>query len=166
MKVILYSVLLSGLTVSCSDQHSHAVIVDLDINITIENANGEDVLNPAVSGSVTANNISVFYEINGELETYLSLSNGDSDNPSGFTLNPPDGSDTFGGRYFLTIFSNPTEGEPLTIIKVEGMEDINLVTKVVRSNGNTRITEIRYKDELVWPVEGNDMAKYVRVVVD
>lgn len=166
MKALLYSVLLSGLAVSCSDQHSHAVIVDLDINLTIENVNGEDILNPTVSGSVMASKISVFYEINGELETYLSLSNNDPDNPSGFTLNPPDGSTTFGGKYFLNIFSNPTKGEALTIVKVDGMDDINLVTKVVESNGNTRVVEIWYKDELVWPIEGNNMAKYVSVVVD
>lgn len=61
---MLYSMLLSGLIISCSDQHPHATIVDLDINLTIENVNGEDILNPAVPGSVTANNISVFYEIN------------------------------------------------------------------------------------------------------
>lgn len=166
MKTIFCTVLLSTLLVSCNDQQPAAVVIDLDINLTLENEQGEDMLDPTVSGSVTESNIKVFYEIDGELETYLSLSNGDPDNPSGFRLSPPDGSGNFGGNYFLNIFSNPTVGESLTIVEVEGMEDINLVTKVVRSNGSTRVREIWYNDALVWPVDGNDMAKYVKVVVE
>lgn len=165
MKTMIYIMLLSAFATSCDDSPVSA-IVDIDVNLTIVNGSGEDMLNPSSSGSISEADINVFYEIDGELETYLSLSNEDPDNPSGFTLNPSDGSGTFGDRYFLNIFTNPTEGDAKTIIRIDGMQDIELVTKVVQSKGNIRVVEIWYEGELMWPVEGNNMAKYLEVVID
>ena len=165
MKAIIYLMLLSAFIASCDD-HPDSTIVDIDINLTIVNKVGEDMLNPNVSGSIPESDITMFYEIDGKLKTYLSLSNGDPDYPSGFILNPPDGSGTLNDRYYLTIFSNPTPGESLTILKIEGRQDINLVTKVIESKGNTNVVEIWYKGKLVWPVDGNNMFKYVDVVID
>ncbi|TXH27279.1 MAG: hypothetical protein E6Q96_06680 [Cyclobacteriaceae bacterium] len=165
MRTLIHLMLLMTFIVSCGD-NSDSTVVDLDINLTIVDKNGKDMLNPAVSGSISEADIGVFYEINGELETYLSLSNEDPDNPSGFILNSSDGSGTFGGRYFLNIFTNPTIGKPKTILKIKGMEDIEFVTKVVEANGNTRVVEIWYKGKLVWPIESNNMAKYLEVIID
>lgn len=150
---------------SCIDDDDPMVVVDLTITLTIENPEGEDLLNPATLNAINEEDISVFYEINGVRKTYAEAmaDNGTVlDNQKGFTLYPPSGTET---RYSLNVYSNFTEGKPLTIVKIEGREEVSILTEVSKSNGNTLIQEIWYKDNSVWTINSPG-PKYVQVVLD
>jgi hypothetical protein len=88
------------------------------------------------------------------------------DNPSGFTLNPSDGSPSFNQKYFLRIISNPTAGRATTIIELAGKGEIKLIADVSKGSGYHRIDKISYDDNLIWPVPGNEGPKYVRVILN
>lgn len=157
--------LLSSIIFSCDTEDN--INFDVKINLTIENADGIDLLNPLTVGAISKNDIKIFFEINGERKTYQSINSDVTlDNPDGFSIYPPDGSVTFGGKYHLNIISNPTIGNAVTIIEINGRDDIELISEVVEKNGSITIKKIWLNDNLVWPIEGNQDAKYVRVIFE
>jgi hypothetical protein len=160
MIVSLWLIVGTAMFFSC-DSDDQAVVVDIDINLTIEDADGNDLLNAEIGNFIQSGAIHVFYEINGKRETYQSVNQGTAlDLPEGFYIIPSDGV----RKAQLTIFSNPTVGDQVvTVIEIDGRDDVRLVTKVTRKKGNTRVEKIWYKDNLVWPTEDAG-PKYVKIV--
>lgn len=117
----------------------------LSIEVKLQNADGSDLLNSLTPGFIAKKDISVFYEINGKLETYQSLNKGAIlDNPEGFVVQND------GTKYFLHVFSNPTTGNNVvTLIRIKDRPEIKLITKVEDNHGR-QVTELRYNDQLVW----------------
>lgn len=154
---------------SCTPDEPDAVVVDIDIDLTIQNNAGDDMLNPATTNFIETADISVYYEVDGQEKHCSEVMGGNNvilDNPKGFNVLPPDGSTSaIGNKYHLNVYSNATVGEATTIIKIAGHEEIKLVTEVTGKNGNIVVEEIWYKDVQVWT---NDSAtpKYVPVVLD
>jgi hypothetical protein len=138
-------IFLIGMLTGCSDQADCCINYDLGITVELQTADGADMLNPSTAGNITEQDIEMYYEIKGQLKTYSSLSNGAVlDNPKGFIVQSD------GAKYFLHVFSNPTEGnDVVTLIRIKDRPEIRLVTKVKDDHGK-RITELRYNDQLVW----------------
>jgi hypothetical protein len=163
MKNFVKSLIFSSIIFSCDK--NDAINVDLDIFITLENQAGVDLLNPQSPNPIKEEGIKIFYEINGVRETYQSTNEGTIlDNPDGFTIYPPDGS--FNGNYYINLFSNPIEGIATTIIEVLGHNDIVLTTEVSGADGGRMIKKIWFNNDLVWPIDNNNIGPaYVRIVL-
>jgi len=150
---------------SCETSSNDAVVVDIRIDMTIEDRQGNDLLNPETENSIQQDDIRVYYEIDGKKETYLSCHKDKNvilDNPAGFLIYPEDAL----GKFQLSVFSNPTQGEAITIIELEGHDDVTLKAQVSRENGNTIVRKVWYQGNLVWPTETNNGPAYVQVVLD
>jgi hypothetical protein len=152
--------LLSGwFLTGCDTDSCGCVTVNLGIELAIEDAAGNDLLNPSTEGYFTEQDIDLYYEINGKLETHASMSSGQLNNPDGLTI----GSD--GTRYLLGLSSNPTAGKKVvTLVRIKDKPDIRLVTQVNGDNGK-RVEKIWYKDQLVWSME-MQIAPLVTVILD
>jgi hypothetical protein len=140
-----FFIFLIGILSGCSDQSDCCTNYDLGITVELQNADGADMLNPSTAGNIQEQDIEMYYEVNGQLKTYASLSNGAVlDNPKGFIVQSD------GSKYFLHVFSNPTEGDNVvTFIRIKERPEIKLVTKVEDDHGR-RVTELRYNNQLVW----------------
>jgi hypothetical protein len=145
---------------ACDTDSCACTIVDIGIEVSIEDAAGNDLLNPLTEGYFEKKDIDMYYEINGKLKTHASMSPGAQlNNPEGFTISP-------GDRYHLNISSNPTAGNKVvTLLRIKDLPDIRLVTKVNGRNGS-QVEKIWYKDQLVWPVPGNDSFRRVTITLD
>jgi len=166
MLVSLWLICVVILFPSCGDSDDgDQVVVDVTVHLTIEDADGNDLLEPDGANAIDASDIHLFYEVNGSKVSFESVNSGTQlDYPKGFFIGPSDGTNAFEGKHVLTIFSNPAAGDDvITIIEVEGHEDITLSTKVSKKNGNTVVQSIRYKGDVVWPTDG-DVPKFVKVI--
>lgn len=169
MKSLLLSLFIAGSFNSCKHDDTQKAIVDLNIVLTIETEDGLDLLNPALKNSIKKEDIVVLYEIDGRRETYQTVfgTPGDAvlDNSSGFSLNPPDGSQIFGNNFFIDVISNSNVGKSTTIIQIKGRQEIRLETNVEKTKESLRVSKIWYNSDLVWPVEGNNEPKFVQVIM-
>jgi hypothetical protein len=157
----VFFVCLASLLSGCTDQQDCCTHIDLSIDVELKNSSGADMLDPSTSGYIPKQDISVFYEVDGRLETYVSMNEGAVlDNPSGFMIIQPDG-------YLLRIYGNPTPGKDvITLIRIKDRQEIRLVTNVEKNNG-IQITELRYNDQLVWAnTMSSQQSPRVTVVVD
>ena len=138
-------IFLAGSLVMCSDQRDCCTNNYLNIEVELQNIDGTDMLNPSTSGYIKKQDIELYYEINGNLETYVSLNEGAMlDNPEGFDMQSD------GAKYFLQVFSNPTAGNNvITLIRIKDRAEIRLVTKVEDNHGR-QITKLWYNDQLIW----------------
>jgi len=138
-------VFLFGILSTCSDQTDCCTNIFLDVQVELQNADGADMLNPATPGYINDHDIEMYYEIDGKLETFVSINKGAIlDNPLGFAVQSD------GTKNLLRVSSNPTEGNNVvTIIRIKDRPEIKLVTKVEDDHGR-RITELRYNDQLIW----------------
>lgn len=160
--IMSFGLIVGGMIFFSCDSPDDQVVVDVNVYMTIEDADGNDLLNPATENYIKPESIHILYEIGGNRETYESINQGATlDKPAGFFVSPPEGEFT---KYRLTIFTNPTGGDHVvTIIEVEGHEDIILVTEVSRKKGNTIVQKIWYKDALIYPSDKAE-PKLVKVV--
>ena len=71
---------------SCDTESCGCVTFDLGIEIAIEDATGNDLLNPSAEGHFTEQEIDMYYEVKGKLKTYASMSSGQLDNLEGFDI--------------------------------------------------------------------------------
>lgn len=160
-----FSLLFFFLTVwfftACETDSCGCVTYDLDIEVAIQDAAGNDLLNPSTDGYFSEHDIDMFYEINGKHKTYASLASGAHlDNPKGFTIIPRD------SRFVLSMMSNPTAGKKVvTLLRIKDHPDIKIVTKVVNRNGE-KVKEVWYNDVLVWPGTDSTTGRLVEVTID
>jgi hypothetical protein len=133
----------------CETDSCGCTTYDLNIEVAIEDAAGNDLLDPSTKEYFEAQDIEMFYEIGGKLKTYASTNGGaPADHPKGFAIRPGD------TGYVLDIFSNPTAGKKVvTLLRINGHPDIKLVTQINGSNGK-RIEKLWYNDQLIWPTSG------------
>lgn len=128
----------------CDTNVCGCVQYDLDILIAIEDAGGNDLLDPTLEGHLEEGDIALYHEIKGELKKYEWNHEG-----KGIAF------ETGGEHNRIHINSNPTRGNKVvTVLRVQDHPDIRIVTKVNGENG-ARVEKIWYKDQLVWPVAGN-----------
>lgn len=163
VSLLMFSVMLFY---GCSDsEDGDQVVVDVSVHLTIEDAQGTDLLDPEEENAITQDDIHLFYEIDGSKVSFESANEGSQlDYPKGFFIGPSEGANVFGGKHVLTVFSNPTAGDDvITIIEVEGHDDITLSTSVSRKHGNTVVQAIRYDGDVVWKND-DDIPKYVSIV--
>lgn len=157
---LVFFFLTSWLLTACDTNSCGCVTYDLNIEVTIEDAMGNDLLNPSTVGYFTEEDIDMYYEIDGKLKTHASMAPGAQlDNPEGFTI----GSD--GNRYLLSLSSNPTAGKKVvTILRIKDHQDIRLVTRVNGENG-ARVEKLWYNDQLVWSSD-SQTSPHVTVILD
>lgn len=155
-----FFVFLIGFLSMCTDHSDCCINNDLDIAVELQNADGMDMLNPSTVGCLKEQDINVYYEIDGNLETYASLNEGATlDHPEGFDVQ------TDGTKYYLYVFSNPTAGDNVvTFIMIEDRPEIRLVTKVNDDHGK-QIKELWYNNQLVWSTSSQNSPR-VTVTVD
>lgn len=139
----------------CDTNVCGCVIYDLGITVAIEDTDGNDLLDPTRESHLEEHDITLYHEIKGELRTYQSISKGE-----GLIL------ETGGGHNHVFIRSNATAGNKVvTVLRVKDHPDIRIVTKVNGENG-ARVEKIWYKDQLVWPVAGNDGFRSITVTLE
>src|SRR5687767_12718539 len=99
---------------ACDTDSCGCMIVNLGIEVAIEDASGNDLLNPSTEGYFAEQDIDMYYEIDGKLRTHSSMSSGQLDNPDGLTIG------LNGTQYLLYLSSNPTAGKNVvTILRVK-----------------------------------------------
>jgi hypothetical protein len=143
-----------------------AVVVDLSIDLNLENAAGQDLLNPATLNAIQEDDITVYYDIDGEKKTCAEVNAANNDRldyPNGFLISAP----AMGtGQYTLRLFSNSfVSNATTTTINIEDREEIELVTKVTRNEGNILIEEIWYKEDMVWS-KNSAVPKHLTIVLE
>jgi hypothetical protein len=165
MRKYIFFCFILGSLFSCKKNNDDSYFKSSVIYLTVESIKGSDLLDPGTPNAIRAEDISIFYEINGKKETYLSTSNAYKlDNPAGFTLNKP--TNSFGNKYFLMIYSNPVvSNKSITVIAISGREEIEIISEVTQTANSHSIAQIWYKNNLVWPIAGNDGPKYVQTTL-
>lgn len=146
----------------CDTSSCGCATYDLNIEVVIEDAAGNNLLDPSTANHFTEQDIDMFYEVKGKLRTYASMGSGQVDNPKGFDI----GLDQAQTQYLLYLSSNPTAGKKVvTILRIKDKPDIRLVTRVNGGDG-ARIEKVWYQDQLVWPVPGNEYSRRITVTID
>jgi hypothetical protein len=145
---------------ACDPDSCGCTTMNLGIEVAIEDAMGNDLLDPSTERYFAEQDIDMYYEINGSLKTHASMAPGAQlDNPDGFEITSD------GTRYLLGINSNPTPGKNVvTLVRIKDQPEIRLVTQVNGTNGS-RIEKIWYKDQLVWSI-GMQTLPRVTVILD
>lgn len=164
---LLLVMMCAAILFSCDkDEPSAAVVVDLTIDLNLENANGQDLLNPATPNAIHDNDIKVFYDVDGAQLTYTELNQTHGellDYPGGFFIIQPEVGAT---KYTLRVFGNSTIGEAVkTTLKIDGREEIEFTTRVQHANGNILIEEIWLKENLIWS-RNSENPKYFTIVLN
>jgi hypothetical protein len=154
---------LSILEISCDRHSKEMFMVDTSFFMTIEDKQGTDLLNPLSKNALRNGDVQLFYEIDGKRLTYGETSPPGVvyDNPSGLTLNGPVVNPILGGKYFLNVF-----GSEINVIKIKAVDEIKIIAEIKKGEGYVRIEKLWYENAVVWPVPGNNMNKYVRIVLD
>ncbi len=155
-KLILVLFSLAVVVFSCVDEKEDSYFdnVNLTVVLTIEDANGTDLLDLKNENAIQSQNIKVFYEINGKRETYASTftKGATPGNPKGFNIRQPNGGSGFEGKAILYFYSNPTVGKgQVNIIEIKGREDIEIITDVVQRGRYWGNEDIWYEGKSVFP---------------
>lgn len=150
---------------SCSSEDPSDVVVDLTINLSIQDSDGQDLLNPAIGNFIQEEDISIYYEVDGAQKPCWEVNGGVLDNPKGFSILTPHASSGLGSQYVLSVFSHSKVGRAVTVIKIEGHDEIKLAAEVVRTNGNILITKIWHNEVLVWTAD-DAVPKHVAVILN
>lgn len=142
MKLIIY-ILTLLLSTSCGSDENDQVIVDTDINVSIKNSDGVDLLDSANPHSYREDSIKLFYIKNGE---EVEVFDADMDYPKGFFIYKHE------NEYRMRIFPNIDKSEefPLTYIKWNETT-IDTIKCIIERKSNSQICKkVWFNNESVW----------------
>lgn len=152
--VILSSILLA----SCNESED-TVIVDLYFDVSFKNQDGEDLLNPSTTNSLTENDIKLYHLINNE-SVYYFKSNLDA--PKGFKLLKA----TDNSTYYLRVFPDGQieNGESILYLEFRGTDLDTIKTYNTSTDSNKICTKIWYNENLVWDVATESGVRYFEIL--
>jgi len=84
MKYLFFMIVLFVFCTSCNKDNGNQFIESIPIDLSVKNAQGDDLLNPATPNSLDENKIKLFYLINGDVVEFSGPVA--SDYPKGFFI--------------------------------------------------------------------------------
>jgi hypothetical protein len=159
MKTIVAFVFIAILT-SCSksndDEPQPQALVDINIELSIKNSSGEDLLDPNNPNAYKAKNIKLYYLINGEKKEIFDEN---LTYPRNFFIFKHE------SEYRIRVFQNHSETERLPITYIEWSPDDTdtLQTEIFRDENSIRATKTWFNGELKWDVE-NEQEPYFSII--
>jgi len=139
---------------SCTDDNEQ-VIVDTDINISVKDEDGNDLLNPDNSNSLNQNEFKIFYEINGEqIEFY----DENLDYPKGFFVYQHE------NEFRIRIFPSTDKNALylITYIEWSKMDTDTIRCEIERKESSTICKKVWFNEELVW--QAYDTERFFEII--
>ena len=142
MKYLIYF-FMAPLFTSCSTNKSSQFIVDTDINISIKDSEGNDLLNPAYPDSYQKGNIKLFHIINGE---QIEIFDANMNYPKGFFIYKHE------NEYRIRVFPNTDKSEQqlITLIKWNETDTDTIRCNVERTSNSEICRKVWFNNEVVW----------------
>ena len=146
MKTILSIFILALVLSSCKKEKSNESVFDVGVDITVKSKDGKDLLNPSTQNAYLAQNIKIFYLINGVKEEVFYEN---YDHPRNFMIYEKDGVYRMG----LTLNYSSTEAYPITYVQWSENNTDTLKTEIFRESGIESCKDIWLNNNLVWKNE-------------
>lgn len=160
-QLMIVLIFLSCLT-GCKEENTDGIFVSMNVFLSLQNDSGADLLNPTTENSISADDISVYYLIDGD---EVLFNEPQLDYPGGFAIE----FDQSTGIYILDLFTSDhinNESIATTIVKMEGMDSIRLDCEVKKySNGSMQAVKVYYKNDLVWDNDRDKSSRYLEIVL-
>ncbi len=153
MKTITATLVFAILTLSsCSKSNDDEPQIQHSINrgveISLKNINGEDLLDPNKPNSYNAENIKLYYLINGEKQEVFDQN---MDYPRNFLIFKHE------SEYRIRIFQNDTETEieplPITFVEWNATDTDTLQAEFYKADGLIQVIKTWFNGELKWDGE-------------
>ena len=146
MKTIVTLIILT-VFVSCSknndDEPQNQHSINRKVEISLKNSNGEDLLDPNNPNAYKAENIKLYYLINGEKQEVF---NPNMDYPRNFLIYNHD------PEYRIRIFQNDTDNEtrPITYVEWNENETDTLQAEFFKTENTIQVIKTWFNGELKW----------------
>jgi len=156
MKNIIYTLALIALLSSCHNKDCCAV-VSVDININVQNADGESLLDPDTEDYLNSDSIKVYYVNEGKAELYNKPY---ADYPNGYDV-----ISTNLGTY-LRLFPN-VEGNdenPMTLIQWDENSTDTIKCAVVNQKNDIYVGKVWLNEQTVYDSEKDKDGRWITIV--
>lgn len=160
-------ILISALFLSCNNSNEsedeikyNGVNLNVGINLSVVNNQGEDLLNPLLEDGYKEEGIRMFYLLNNEVIEYAP--DDWLDNPKGFEIFKSEIED----KYLLRILSlnyAETEEIPTTYLQWNENETDTLKVTYRRMGGSVLKETVLLNDVLIWDERVNGSSNYVTI---
>ncbi|MEM9829942.1 MAG: hypothetical protein AAF944_04865 [Bacteroidota bacterium] len=144
MKIVAFFSL-SFLLLSCQDDTSCCINIDVGVDFMVKSEDGADLLNPASPDAFSEDDIWLYYLTDGEPERYYK---GNLDAAKGFSIYPDESLDA----HVIRVFPNTAESEefPVTYIQwdKEGNNIDTLRCEFQRTENSLICTRVWFNGEL------------------
>lgn len=128
-----------ALFLSCEkDNFCGCYIVDIGVNISITDSNGNDLLNPENSNAYTEKDIKLFISDQGQMKEVLA---GNTDYPGDLMIFPTNNS-----KYMLRVFTP----QPVTYIQWKGTDMDTIQCEFSQTDNSKICTKVWYNSKLVF----------------
>lgn len=134
------------------NEQPDVVVLDTEMDISISNAEGIDLLNPQTSGYIKAEDVDIYILKNGVKEKVFKASADHPENffifkaePTALYLNP--------GTYYMRLFLNTNtnaENISITYLEIKGHGTDTITAYVSQKPGVTAITKVWFNGDLKW----------------
>lgn len=142
MKCFIY-ILLLLLLFSCSRKKICCTVVSTEIDMSVNDSTGNDLLDPSFPGSYKEDSIRLYYLVNGKrVEVY----DPNMDSPRNFFIYH----DTPG--YVIRVFPNDDKSSeyPVTYIDWNQHDEDTIRCELTRTSGTTVVTKVWFDGQLKW----------------
>jgi len=151
--------------ISCSKQEDQkldniGVNVDRDINISVKDSAGNDLLDPENPQAIRESEIWLYYLIDGKKEkVYIP----NLDHPRNFFIFK-DHRNYDSSEYIIRVFPNDEKSNsyPITYIQWNNADTDTIKCEIERTEYEVRCTKVWYNGELKW--KGNDTWRYFEII--
>ncbi|MBB6611034.1 hypothetical protein H7F15_08300 [Pontibacter sp. Tf4] len=143
------------LLTSCKSDDPEKAIVDTKIEMSVKDASGADMLDPTNANGYNAEEIEIFYVVDGVKQK---VNNTDMDHPKGFHIFKQ------GDTYRIRIFPNADfhSSFPVTIVKWNETNSDTIKCNIERTDNSQICKQVWVNDELAW--EGYETERFIELV--
>lgn len=140
---------------SCNKDDSEQFIIDTAINISVKDAEGNDLLNSNSLNSLNQNVFKVIYEINGE---QIEINDENLDYPKGFFVYQHE------NEYRIRVFPNTDKNTsyPITYIQWSEIDTDTLKCEIDRNESSEICKKVWLNNELVW--QSYDTERFFEII--
>lgn len=149
--------------VSCSrneEPKNESVVIGNKIDVLIQNANGQDLLNKSTANTLNTDNIKLYYLVDGNpQEVYIP----NSTNPKNYYIFNYEVYNSNAIRIFLNDQSK--DEYPIAYIKWNQSDTDTIKCHFYRDNGIVTIDKVWYNDRFVYPtVENQNIGSIIKLI--
>ncbi|NPA67323.1 MAG: hypothetical protein GXO50_01810 [Chlorobi bacterium] len=155
MKNLIYLLLVMSLIACSKEENTEQFIIDTDIDISLKDDDGNDLLDPNNTDSYDENTIKIIYEVNGEQFEFYDEK---LDAPKGFFIYQHE------NEYRLRLFPNISDIEnyPVTYIKWNESDTDTIKCLIERKFNSEICRKVWFNDKVVW--ESYDTDRYFEII--